>query len=192
MGWYFGSIGEFVQPNYVQWEFWVLLAPWDKSDYGSDVCAQRLNQSHNIFAYVNKKIRINVVHDWIYLDWELKLRRDPWQKTARLILLKVGQSTWKNPIRFMAKRKRGVASHFWAHKIHVKELFWLAQSQCYGIRRKKLIWGCQGSLLKCNFMTFLFGYFYKWGWMIIAKLKFPWLFLFAKKELSKSKIYTPT
>ena len=28
----------------------------------------------------------------------------------------------KNPITFMAKRKRGVASHFWAHKIHVKEL----------------------------------------------------------------------
>ena len=75
------------------------------------------------------------------------LRRDHWQKTARLILLKVGQSTWKNPIRFMVKRKKGVASHFWAHKIHVKELIWLAQSQCYGIGRKKLIWGCQRSLL---------------------------------------------
>jgi len=48
----------------------------------------------------------------------------------------------------MVKRKRGVASHFWAHKMHVKMLIWLAQSQCYGIGRKKLIWGCQGSLLK--------------------------------------------
>jgi len=28
----------------------------------------------------------------------------------------------KNPIRLMAKRKRGVASHFWAHKMHVKML----------------------------------------------------------------------
>ena len=28
----------------------------------------------------------------------------------------------------MAKRKRGVASHFWAHKIHVKELIWLAHA----------------------------------------------------------------
>jgi hypothetical protein len=45
----------------------------------------------------------------------------------------------KNPIRFMAKRKRGVTSHFWAHKMHVKELILLAQSQCYGIGRKKLI-----------------------------------------------------
>jgi hypothetical protein len=28
----------------------------------------------------------------------------------------------KNPIRFMVKKKRGVALHFWAHKMHVKEL----------------------------------------------------------------------
>jgi len=41
-----------------------------------------------------------------------------------LILFEVGQSSSKNPIRFMAKREeRGVASHFWAHiKMHVKEL----------------------------------------------------------------------
>ena len=71
-----------------------------------------------------------------------------WKKTARLIFLKVGQSSWKNPIRFMVKRKMGVVSHFWAHKMHVKMLIWLAQSQCYGTGRKKLIWGCQGSLLK--------------------------------------------
>jgi len=69
--------------------------------------------------------------------YALYLRRDHWQKTARLILLKVGQSILKNPIRFMAMRKKGVASHFWAHKIHVKMLIWLAQSQCYGIGRKK-------------------------------------------------------
>jgi hypothetical protein len=62
-------------------------------------------------------------------------------------VLKVGQSTEKNPIRFMVKRKRGVASHFWAHKMHVKMLILLVQSQCYGIGRKKLIWGCQRSLL---------------------------------------------
>jgi hypothetical protein len=48
----------------------------------------------------------------------------------------------------MVKRKRGVASHFWAHKMHVKMLIWLAQSQCYGIGRKKLIWGCHEYLLK--------------------------------------------
>jgi hypothetical protein len=29
----------------------------------------------------------------------------------------------KNPIKFMAKRKKGVTRHFWAHKMHVKELF---------------------------------------------------------------------
>jgi len=46
----------------------------------------------------------------------------------------------------MAKRKRG------AHEMHVKELIWLAQSQCYGVGRKKLIWGCQGSLLKNIFL----------------------------------------
>jgi hypothetical protein len=28
----------------------------------------------------------------------------------------------KNPIRYMAKRKRGVASHFWANQMHVKML----------------------------------------------------------------------
>jgi hypothetical protein len=28
----------------------------------------------------------------------------------------------KNPIRFMAKRKMGVTSHFLAHKMHVKAL----------------------------------------------------------------------
>ena len=82
-----------------------------------------------------------------YLQEIWQLRRDHWQKTARLILLKVGQSTWKNPIRFIVKRKRGVASLFWAHKMHVKMLIWLAKSQCYGIGRKKLIWSCQGSLL---------------------------------------------
>jgi hypothetical protein len=45
----------------------------------------------------------------------------------------------KNPIRFIVKRKKGVASHFWAHKMHIKMLICLAQSQCYGIGRKKLI-----------------------------------------------------
>jgi hypothetical protein len=75
-----------------------------------------------------------------------ELRRDHWQKTAQLILLKVGKCIWKNPIIFIAKRKRGVASHFWACKMYVKMLIWLAQSQCYGIGRKKLIWGGQGSL----------------------------------------------
>jgi len=28
----------------------------------------------------------------------------------------------KSKIRYMVKRKRGVASHFWAHKMHVKML----------------------------------------------------------------------
>jgi len=65
----------------------------------------------------------------------------------------------------MAKRKRGVASHFWPHKMHVKMLIWLVQSQCYSIGRKKLIWGCQGSRLKyfCLFYVIskidFFGYY---------------------------------
>jgi len=68
--------------------------------------------------------------------------------------LKEGPLTKNGPIDFAQswaihmKRKRGVASHFWSHKLHVKELILLAHSQCYGMGRKKLIWGCQGSLLK--------------------------------------------
>ena len=69
----------------------------------------------------------------------------------------------------MAKRKRGVASHFWAREIHVKELLWLAQSQCYGIGRKKLIWGCQGSLLYRGLFWFIF-WFYIFGVHCMANL----------------------
>jgi hypothetical protein len=82
---------------------------------------------------------------------------------ATPILLKVWQSTWKNPIGFMVKKKMRVFSHFWAHKMHVKMLIWLAQSQCYGIGRKKLIWGCQGSLLKeCFHQLFALTIRYQW------------------------------
>jgi hypothetical protein len=35
--------------------------------------------------------------------------------------------------------KDGGASHFWTQKMHVEELFCVAQSQCYGKGRKKLI-----------------------------------------------------
>jgi hypothetical protein len=97
------------------------------------------------FCWGGANVPLSPIHEGVLLCFK---ERDHWQKTARWILLKIGQSTWKNPIRFMVKRKRGVASHFWPHKMHVKELIWLAQSQCYGIGRKKLIWGCQGSLLK--------------------------------------------
>jgi len=41
----------------------------------------------------------------------------------KVIVLKVWQSTCKNPNRFMAKRKSGVDSHEWAYKMHLKELF---------------------------------------------------------------------
>jgi hypothetical protein len=37
------------------------------------------------------------------------------------------------------EEKKGVASHFSAYKMHVKELIGLAQSQCYGIGRERLI-----------------------------------------------------
>jgi hypothetical protein len=63
------------------------------------------------------------------------------------------QYKWNNPIRFMVKRKRGVAPHFWAHKMHVKDLIWLAQSQCYDIGRKELLRYCQGFLLKIAALT---------------------------------------
>jgi hypothetical protein len=63
--------------------------------------------------------------------------------------------TWKNPIRFMVKRKRGVASHFWTHKMHVKELIWLAQSQCYGKGERSWFEVVNGPSLRHKYLLFL-------------------------------------
>jgi hypothetical protein len=71
----------------------------------------------------------------------------------------------------MVKRKKGVASHFWAHKMHVKMVICLAQSQCYGIGRKKLICGCQRSLLKFQILFSTFSQ-HKNSREILSPLKF--------------------
>jgi hypothetical protein len=44
------------------------------------------------------------------------------KKTGQLDFLQNWAIYMKNPIKFVLKRKKGVTSHFWANKMHVKEL----------------------------------------------------------------------
>jgi len=83
---------------------------------------------------------------------------------------KLGSPHEKIQIDLWWRQKRGGASHFWAHNVHVKMVIWLAQSQCYGKGRKKLIWGCQGYLLK-NWHCINVGAL----WITIKKTKPHWM-----------------